>query len=142
MDTLKKLYREILLPACLISTVLCFVFSAILHLSDSEMVLPMVNLENLTQIFVFSLILAASFQFFSVKKLAFWLALTLHFLCFLSNIAIVFFLIGKHYTTARNAFVVLFVFALFYVIIATIGVTIRQIVLASKAEKKTYKRQF
>ena len=142
MKTLTKFYREILLPACLISTILCFIFSAILQLSKSEMTLPMVNLGNLTQIFTFSLILAASFRLFKTEKLTFWLALTLHFLCFLANIAIVFFLIGKHYTTARNAFVVLFVFALIYVIFATISVTIRHILLASKADKKTYKRQF
>ncbi|GEM_PF-2216144 len=142
MKGLTKFYREILLPACLISTILCFVFSAILHLSKSEMTLPMVNLENLTQIFVFSLILTASFQLFKTKKLIFWLALILHFLCFVANIAIVFFLIGKHYTTARNAFVVIFIFALIYVILAAIGVTVRHFLSATKAEKTTYKRQF
>ena len=142
MKTLRYLYHRILLPACLICTILCFAFSTILHLSQSKMTLPMINLGNLTQIFVFSLIFAVSFQLFTLYTLRFWAQLTLHFVTFLANISIVFFLIGKHYSTARNAFVVLFVFAFFYVVIAVVCVTVRQVMLASRASNNTYKRQF
>ncbi len=142
MKTLSYFYHKILLPACLICTILCFAFSVILHLSQSEMTLPMINMGNLTQIFVFSLVFAASFQLFSLGTIRFWAQLTLHFVAFLANISIVFFLIGKHYTTARNAFVVLFVFALIYIVIAVICVTVRHVILASRSSNNTYKRQF
>lgn len=142
MKNAKKFYYQVLLPACLIFTFLCFAFSLILQFSESEMKLPMVNLDNLSQIFLFSFLFSASWQLFSIKKLPFWLTLSLHFLGFLANIAIVFFFIGKHYTTARNAFVILIIFALIYIVLAVIGVTIRHFILANTAEKKVYKRQF
>lgn len=142
MEILKKIYRCMVLPACLVSTVLSFTFSLIIHLSDKQMTLPMINLENLTQIFVFSLIFVASFRLFSIPQMAFWLALFCHFILFLGNIFVVFFLIGKHYTNGRNAFIVIFLFALLYIIIATIWVTIRHIMLVSKRNSSTYKRQF
>ncbi|MBE6622028.1 MAG: DUF3021 family protein [Ruminococcaceae bacterium] len=139
MMLLKKLYREILLPACLITTILCFISTAVLQLSDTKMDLPMVNLSNLTQIFLFSFIFAASWQLFSLKKLSFWAALALHFLCFLANLTVVFFLIGDN---KANPFMVLFVFGLIYVVIATVAVTVRQVVKAQKNASKPYRRQF
>jgi hypothetical protein len=142
MERLKKLYREILLPACLVFTLLCFGFSLILDNANTGIAVPTINLGNITQIFVFSMIFSASWQLFAAKKLPFWSALVLHFLSFLANIAIVFFLIGGHYRDARNAFVVLVVFALIYVIVAAIAVTVRHFVFAAKDNKKAYKKQF
>ncbi len=142
MKTVKKLYREILLPTCLIFTLLCFTFSLLLNAAGTEMSIPIINLENLTQIFVFSLILSASWQLFKTEKLPFALALILHFLCFLANVSVVFFLIGGHFISMQNTFTVLLILSLLYVIVATVAVTVRHFVLAQKREKKPYKRQF
>ncbi|MBQ4065773.1 MAG: hypothetical protein IJD10_06695 [Clostridia bacterium] len=142
MNTLKKFYREILLPACLIFTLLCFSFAIILHAAKMEMAVPTIGLGNMTQIFAFSLLFTASWQFFKMKRMAFPVALLLHFIAFLGSVAIVFFVIGGHYTSLHNALVILFVFALIYVIAAAIGITVRHFVISGKEEKTPYKRQF
>ncbi len=142
MDNLRFFFRKVLLPACLIFTVLCFVFSAILQASGTEMKLPTINLGNLCQIFAFSLIFSASGLLFTSKKIKYALALPLHFLCFLANLSVVFFLVGKHFDTPRSAFLVLAVFALVYIIIAAIASAVRHIVLSGRNEKKSYKRLY
>ncbi len=142
MKALKTFYWQVLLPACLCFTLLCFVFSAILQGSDSQMVLPTVNLANLAQIFAFSLVFSLSWQLFKSRKRPFWLSLVLHFLSFLASIAVIFFLIGGHYSTGRGAFLMLFVFAILYVMIAAVAVTIRHFILAGRNRSSHYKRQF
>ncbi len=142
MKLLSEVFKRVLLPACFFFTVLCFVFSAILSLSDTSMALPTINLKNICQIFVFSLVLAASNLLFSSKKIKYGLALLLHFICFIADISIVFFLIGKHFESSKNALSILFVFALVYIMIAAIATTVRHFILAGKNTQKTYKRQF
>ena len=135
-------FTRILLPACLCFTVLCFTFTVILGTSDTRMKLPTINLGNLTQIFVFSLIFAASWQLFAVKKLPFWLAFVLHFLLFLTDIAVVFFLIGGHYETPGNALLLLLLIAVVYLMIAAVILPIRFFRKKKENGEKTYKRQF
>lgn len=142
MKTALRLFRSILLPACLFFTVLCFVFSAILSHSDTEMTLPTINLSNLFQIFLFSLVLSASNLLFSCRRLSYPLALTLHFVCFLADISIVFFLIGGHFNSERGAFTILFVFAILYLVIAAVASTVRHFLRTDRNNKEAYKRQF
>lgn len=147
MTWLKKFYQDILLPACLIFTILCLFFSVIIYAliasaGDIAMIVPTMSLNNLFQIFVFSLIFAWSNRLFSRKKTPFWLNLFCHFGIFLANLVIIFFVIGGHYTSARGAFVILVLFALIYIICAAVGVTIRHFIVASKPEENPYKRQF
>ena len=142
MNTLRWFFTRILLPACLCFTVLCFTFTVILGTSDTRMKLPTINLGNLTQIFVFSLIFAASWQLFAIKKLPFWLTLILHFVVFLSDIAVVFFLIGGHYETPANALLLLTAVAIVYGIAAAVVLPIRLIRKKKENAAKPYQRQF
>lgn len=142
MNKINFFFKKILLPSCLFFTILCFVFSGVLSLSKTEMSLPTINLNNLFQIFLFSLIFSASNLLFTSKKTKFGVSLLLHYLSFVANILIVFSFIGKHFESQKNALVMLIIFSLIYVIIAAIAATVRHFVVAKKNENKTYKRQF
>lgn len=143
MSYLKKFYRDVLLPACLLFTVLSFFFTLLFELAEvSSKMLSLISFKGLSRIFLFSLLFSWSNRLFFREKTAFWLNLLLHFLAFLGNIVAVFFLFGSYYTSAKNALVILVIFALLYVIGAAIGVTVRHFVIASRPEKKSYQRQF
>lgn len=141
-DSLLKFYRTVLLPACLIFTLLCFGFSFVLFHSESSMTLPTMDLGNLTQIFVFSFLLSLSFRLFDIERPAFWVRLLLHFVAFLLNITVVFFFIGGHYSTPMNAFVVLLLFAVLYAVTATVVLVIRHFTKKKNTSKTPYRRQF
>ena len=142
MKPLKSLYHRVLLPACLFFTILCFVISTLHFTSKTEMTLPTISLGNLAQIFLFCLLFALSNLLFVQKKLRFSIALILHFFLFLFNISIIFFLIGKHYQSASGAFTLLLLFALVYILVSAIVVTIRHFVRSTRAEANPYKKQF
>lgn len=140
MNKLSFIYRKVLLPACLFFTVLCVAFSAILSFSGTEMSLPTINFGNVCQMLAFSVILALSDLLFSCKKLKTGAALILHFLCFIADISVVFFLIGKHAGSASGVFAVLSVFALLYIIVAAAVLVIKR--LSGGKRDEPYKRQF
>ena len=137
MKTAKKLYCEILLPASLVFTILCFALS----LTGTGFSLY-IHLKTLLRFFLFSLLFATSWQLFGWKKVPFGGALVLHFFAFLTNVAVVLIALGGKDALSRGSFYLLLLLSLVYVICATIGVTIRHFVLASKESKKKYKKQF
>ena len=140
MKKAEFIYKKVILPACLFFTVLCVAFSAILSFSGTEMSLPTINFANVCQIFVFSLILSLSDLLFSCKCLKLGVTVALHFLCFIADITVVFFVIGKHAGTVSGAVSVLAVFALLYIIIAAAVLIIMH--LSGKKKDEPYKRQF
>lgn len=142
LSYLKTFYREVLLPACLLFTVLCFLFTIAFTASDMTSKLPSLSLKGTSLIFLFSLLFSWSNRLFFRKTSAFWVNLVLHFLAFLGNIIAVFFIFGGYYSTTQGAFIIVILFALLYIIFAAIGVTVRHFVIGSKPEAKTYKRQF
>lgn len=140
MKTLSFIYKRVIAPSCLFFTILCVVFSAILSFSGTEMSLPTINFGNLCQMLAFSVILALSNLLFTCGKLKTGAALILHFLCFIADISVVFFLIGKHAATTSAVFAVLAVFTLLYIIIAAAVLIIKR--LAGGKNNEPYKRQF
>ncbi len=137
MKLLKKLYHEILLPACLVFTVLCVALSLV---GDGFSLY--VHIVTLLRFLLFSVIFAASWQLFQSKKIPFGGALVLHFIAFLLNVSIVMIALGGQDLLSRGSFYFLLLLSLVYVIIATVAVTVRHFVLVSKESKKKYKRQF
>ena len=142
MDKLKWCFREILLPACLLFTLLCFLFAVLFQVGSGGTNPVFIDLSNLGQILLFSLILSASKLLFSLPKLPFAGALVLHFVVFLLDIVVVFFLIGGHAESSRSAFIITGVFALIYLLIAAVILVIRSARLKKTNEPKPYKRQF
>lgn len=140
MKKLNTIYKKVILPACLLFTVLCIGFSAILSFSGTEMSLPTINFENVCQMLAFSVILALSNLLFSCKGIKFAVALILHFICFIADISVVFFAIGKHTNSLSGAISVLLVFAVLYIIVAAVCLTVKH--LTSSKKDEPYKRQF
>ena len=104
------------------------------------MSLPTINFGNVCQMLAFSVILALSDLLFSCRKLKTGAALILHFLCFIADISVVFFLIGKHAGSASGAFAVLSVFAVLYIIVTAAVLVIKR--LSGGKRDEPYKRQF
>lgn len=142
MEKFKSFINFVIYPACLVFTVLCFIFSIIMNLSETELQIPIIDLPNLVQIFLFSLMFSLSGLLFRMKKWKIGLKTVLHFACFLTNISIVFFLVGKHYSSAKGAFVILLIFGLIYIIVAAVVLTARYLLRKDENENKKYKRQF
>ena len=144
MKRVSVAYKKVLLPACLIFTLICFAFSILLGSSEKNADIMTINTSNLTQIFLFSVILSAGNLVFGCKKLKFALALLLHFIITIADVSIVFFLIGGHFTTMSNCIAVLIVFAVVYVIIAVFSIILRKLFSRSvtKDSEKEYTRRF
>lgn len=141
--TMKKLdiiCKRVIYPACLFFTVLCIGFSAILSFSGTEMSVPTINFENVCQMLAFSVILALSNLLFTCKGLKLYAALILHFICFVADISVVFFVIGKHTDSMSGAIAVLSVFAVLYIIVAAAVLLFKK--LTSGKNDEPYKRQF
>ncbi len=141
MLKLKDIYSKIILPACLIFTVICLIMSVILG-TDGEYAMAVSSIGHL-KIFVFSLLLSLSNLLFSCK-MKFIPALILHFIAFMLNIYISFLAFINKGEAGYSPVSVILVFAVFYLIGALIFSVVRA-VMSSKREKedeKNYKRQF
>ncbi|MBR6427247.1 MAG: hypothetical protein IKS28_05420 [Clostridia bacterium] len=140
---MKSFVHRVLYPACLLFTVLCVVFSALLSWADSEMLLPTISIGNLCQIFCFSLVVAGANLLFSIGKLPYPACFVLHFLCSLAAFWLIFLVIGRHFSEG-NAGTMLLVFAGIYLIFALPVIVVHCVRGRNKKREseKTYKRQF
>ncbi|MBE6638088.1 MAG: DUF3021 family protein [Ruminococcaceae bacterium] len=112
----KSIYRKIVLPACLLHTVITFVF-----MMGSE--LDAIKLDKAGLIFLFSLMVALSNLLFSLKNMQILLRTTLHFICTsVSFVVIMLYGSGSMKSNSSGSLMILMVYIVLYLLIAPLPV--------------------
>ncbi len=136
-------YKKVILPACLVFTVICFTFSLIFASDGENAQLMMINTSNLAQILLFSVIFSSANLLFGVGRLKFPLALLLHYLSTVTDILTVFFIFGGHYSSVSNTLAVMLVFSVIYFVFAFVAMLTKKVFSKKDTEiKSEYKRRF
>lgn len=138
---MKIFLKRTVYPACLLFTLICLLFSALLSWSGGEMYAPTINISNLCQILAFSIVVSFANLLFSLDKLPYLVAFLAHFLCTMLSAWVIFLVIGQHLEEGSAFNLVLF-FAVIYIAIAVPVIIVHTVRKTIKREPRDYKRQF
>lgn len=138
LEAAKKFVKEVLYPACLIFTIVIFIFTVMLESSALE-ISGSFTIAGLIQFFAFSLIFSWSNKIYSVKKMSRAKKHLLNYAAFLLNVTVSFVILGNR----GKLFGTLIVFSLLYLVISLIYAVIRAITKKIGAKgKNEYKKLY
>ena len=135
----RRIAKNVFLPASAIYLVLTFVCSALTELSKSSG-LPILSLSGIATILFFSVCVAAANRLFFVKKFSVIGRTALHFVCFIALIVAVMFFTG--YIRSGGAFLMVILISAIYIVVAAIALAVYGIRAKKTNGEKKYKNMF
>ena len=138
METIKYIYKKILLPCCLIFTVLTVIFTAVQVSGGDEYTSNGFTLGAIGQLFLFSLLMSGADKLFEIKNISLVLRFLMHYIALCLAFIITFIWLGGRKFSAK----LMILAAVIYIIALGITLIVRAIRRSKENTEKEYNKQF